>query len=134
MSSYEDRRSDSEGYGKVITTEFAYWLILAEWDYFEFADAVQEGYSTGNEEFTLGTSAEIQDNLPLAHKLYEDTASKVLNKPDASLIENLFLNFSSSNDSSVYSSSSSTDASSEISYTLSGTDANYFNIDTSTGR
>ena len=62
-----DHPDDQEQTGKAI--EFAYWVILAEWDLFEVAGKIWGGYKTGNGEFTIGTPEEIKSKLPLAHKL-----------------------------------------------------------------
>jgi hypothetical protein len=83
---------DDEGYTKALTTEFAYWLILAEWGYFGLTGKVEEGYGTGNSEFAIGTAAEVSKLLPVAHSLYTETALKVLSKPDEKLLEGLFFN------------------------------------------
>ncbi|MDB3992550.1 hypothetical protein N9478_03535 [Gammaproteobacteria bacterium] len=83
---------DLEGYTKALTTEFAYWLILAEWDYFSLAGKVEEGYGTGNSEFALGTALEVSELLPIAHSLYTETVLKVLSKPDERVLEGLFFN------------------------------------------
>ena len=55
-----------------IVTEFSFWLVLAEWEYFELTDK-----SNNNTEFTLRTASDIADKLPLAHQLYLDTFAKV---------------------------------------------------------
>ena len=90
VSDYDEIKGDKEGYNKIITQEYAYWLILAEWDYFLISGNKQEGMS-GNREFTLGTPNEIRNQLPLGHKLYEEYVEKILTKPDKNLIESLFL-------------------------------------------
>ena len=90
VSSYEDKKSDTEAYNKITATEYAYWLILAEWDYFDVAGKVESGYGTGNSEFNVGTSAEIQTKNPLGHRLYVDTVAKILSVPDKDVIRSLF--------------------------------------------
>jgi len=90
VSSYEDKKSDTEAYNKITATEYAYWLILAEWDYFDVAGKVESGYGTGNSEFNVGTSAEIQTKNPLGHRLYVDTVAKILSVPDKDEIRSLF--------------------------------------------
>lgn len=80
ISSYSDLLNrDREGYAKVTAQEFAYWVILAEWNYF---------YLVGgpNDEFNLHTSSQIASKLPLAHKLYLDTVAKVIGPPDNNLL------------------------------------------------
>ena len=85
-----DHPDDQEQTGKAI--EFAYWVILAEWDLFEVAGKIGGGYKTGNGEFTIGTPEEIKSKLPLAHKLYNETAATILSKPNPELLVNLFFN------------------------------------------
>ena len=87
---WKDKKSDTEAYNKITATEYAYWLILAEWDYFDVAGKVESGYGTGNSEFNVGTSAEIQTKNPLGHTLYIDTVAKILSVPDKDVIRSLF--------------------------------------------
>ena len=84
VTDYAELQNDQEGYYKTLTTEFAYWLILAEWDYFDLTgkDNNEGPNNTGNSEFKLGTSTEIANNLPLAHTLYESTIKEILAKPN----------------------------------------------------
>ena len=89
ISSYDNMKGDNEGYNHVITQEYAYWLILAEWDYFVISGNKQEGM-TGNIEFSLGTPSEIREQLPLGHQLYVDYVEQILTEPDKTLIESLF--------------------------------------------
>jgi len=89
ISSYSGLQGDPEGYSKTLTTEYIYWLILAEWDYFVVAGKKRDGMS-GNDEFTLGTPAEIAENLPLGHQLYQDHVVKILSIPEPSLVTTLF--------------------------------------------
>ena len=91
ISSYDEIKNDKEIYNKILTQEYAYWLILAEWDYFIIAGKKMEGIS-GNEEFTIGTSSEIASQLPLGHKLYKEYIEKILSIPDSSTIKLLFPN------------------------------------------
>jgi len=81
---------DAEQYNRIITQEYAYWLILAEWDYFVEAGKVQSGYGNGNEEFKLGKPAEIISRNPLGHQLYQDYAEKILSVPSKTLMASLF--------------------------------------------
>lgn len=89
VSSYSDI-NDPEDYNRIITQEYAYWLILAEWDYFVEAGKVQSGHGNGNEEFKLGKPAEISARNPLGHQLYQDYAEKIFSIPDKTLIISLF--------------------------------------------
>jgi len=91
ISSYDEIKNDKEIYNKILTQEYAYWLILAEWNYFIIAGKKMEGIS-GNEEFTIGTSLEIASQLPLGHKLYKEYIEKILSIPDPGTIKLLFPN------------------------------------------
>ena len=88
ISSYSDIIGEG-GYRQIVAQEYAYWLILAEWDYYVTAGRRQEGM-TGNEEFTLGTPLEIAFQLPLGHALYENYIAKILTAPSKTLVETLF--------------------------------------------
>lgn len=88
ISSYADLKND-EAYQKIITQEYAYWLILAEWDYYETTGKKANGI-TGNEEFKIGTSSEIQTELPLGHKLYKNYIDKIFSIPNKNKIISLF--------------------------------------------
>ena len=98
VSSYESikLRGDDEGYAKAIVIEFSYWLILAEWEYFDITDK-----ANNNTEFTLRTASDIANKLPLAHELYLDTAAKILSRPDERIIQSLFSKDSVDNDSNL---------------------------------
>ena len=89
VSSYDEMKGDREGYNHVTTQEYAYWLILAEWDYFVFTGNKDNNMS-GNGEFTLGKPSEIMEQLPLGHKLFTDYIEKILSVPDKNFIESLF--------------------------------------------
>jgi hypothetical protein len=89
ITSYADI-DDAEAYHRILTQEYAYWLILAEWDYFAVTGAVQDGYGSGNEEFKLGTPDAIMTRNPLGHKLYQDYVEKIFSVPDRTLIVSLF--------------------------------------------
>lgn len=84
----EDYGPPSNDLNKILAVEFAWWVILAEWDLFEVAGKD----SSSNKEFTLRTSSDIAQKLPLAHKLYTETAAKLFSIPDASILTNLFYN------------------------------------------
>ena len=88
ISSYSGLKND-EAYERIITQEYAYWLILAEWDYFVTAGKKENGM-TGNGEFTIGTPSEVQTQLPLGHKLYKDYVEKIFSIPNKENIISLF--------------------------------------------
>lgn len=89
VSSYSDINVP-EDYNRIITQEYAYWLILAEWDYFVETGNIQGGYGSGNEEFKLGKPSEIIARNPLGHQLYQDYVEKILSIPDKTLITSIF--------------------------------------------
>ena len=84
ISQYDSIKGDSEAYTKTLATEFAYWFILAEWDYYSIS-----GMNETNE-FTLRTSKDIAEKLHLAHELYKDIVTKVLAVPNKTFTEALF--------------------------------------------
>ena len=88
ISSYDELKND-DAYERIITQEYAYWLILAEWDYYVTSGKKDNGM-TGNGEFTLGTPSEIKSQLPLGHKLYEDYIEKIFSIPNKGNIISLF--------------------------------------------
>ena len=89
VSSYDEMKGDREGYNHITTQEYAYWLVLAEWDYFVITENKDNNMS-GNGEFTLGKPNEIKEQLPLGHQLYTDYIEKILSVPDKNFIESLF--------------------------------------------
>ena len=91
ISSYDEIKNDKDIYNKILTQEYAYWLVLAEWDYFTIAGKKMDGIS-GNDEFSIGTSSEIATELPLGHKLYKDYIEKILSIPDSDTIISFFPN------------------------------------------
>ena len=90
ISDYDELlENDPEIYKKILTQEYAYWLVLAEWDYYITAGKKEEGLS-GNEEFTLGTPEEISEQLPLGHELYQNFVTKILTEPNKETVISLF--------------------------------------------
>lgn len=88
ISSYSNLKSD-DAYQRIITQEYAYWLILAEWDLYMTTGKKDNGM-TGNGEFTIGTPSEIQSQLPLGHKLYKDYIEKIFSIPEKEKLSLLF--------------------------------------------
>jgi len=88
ISSYDNLKGSND-YNRIITQEYAYWLILAEWDYYVVTSKKESGM-TGNGEFTIGTPSEVESNLPLGHKLYKDYIEKILSVPEKDKIKLLF--------------------------------------------
>ena len=90
ISDYDELlENDPEIYKKILTQEYAYWLVLAEWDYYITAGKKEEGIS-GNGEFTLGTPEEISEQLPLGHELYQNFVAKILTEPNKEKVISLF--------------------------------------------
>ncbi len=122
VSSYSSLKNDPEGYNKTIVQEFVYWFVSAEWNYFEVMGLSVNGSWEGgtNEEWSLLTSQEVEEELPLAHKLYEESFSKLIQKPDTSKVTEWFSTDSAVTDLLEDDTSSGTD--SNISkYSLSDT-------------
>ena len=71
ISDYSDLKNDKDAYNKILTQEYAYWLILAEWNYFITARKKMVRIS-GNEEFIILTPNEISSNLTIGLKLFKN--------------------------------------------------------------
>ena len=101
VSSYSSLKSDPEGYNKIIVQEFVYWFVSAEWNYFEVMGLSVNGSWEGgsNEEWSLLTSQEVEEQLPLAHKLYLESFSKLVQKPDETKVTEWFSTDSSAAES-----------------------------------
>lgn len=76
ISDYQEilNRGDTEGFNRVISTEFAYWLIAAEWGYGDF-------FELPNSEFRLNNQNQIAKTLPIGHKMYKCYVEKILSPP-----------------------------------------------------
>ena len=75
--------SDPTLYKRIIAQEFAYWMILTGWDLKAlYAPDVAP-------EWTILTAAEMETNLPLAHKLFTDTVNGVLVNPTQAYLDGL---------------------------------------------
>ncbi len=85
VSDYEIilKRGDVEGYYKITTQEFAFWVIAVEW-------GLGNIYELPHGEFNASTSAEIENKLPLAHKLYEDFIAKIFTPPSIDDLRAIF--------------------------------------------
>ena len=85
ISSYEEirNRGDIEGFNRVTVQEFAFWVIVTEWGYADI-------FNLPNEEFSIGTASDLKEQLPLSHKLYEDTIKKILTPPDKNYLRSMF--------------------------------------------
>jgi len=76
ISDYQEilNRGDTEGFNRAISTEFAYWLIAAEWGYSDF-------FELPNSEFRLNNQNQIAKTLPIGHKMYKCYVEKILSPP-----------------------------------------------------
>ena len=75
--------SDPAQYKRIIAQEFAYWMILTEWD-------LKSTYAPDSSpEWTIQSASEMDNKLPLAHKLYNDTVAGVLVNPTSSYLDGL---------------------------------------------
>ena len=85
ISDYKEilNRGDKEGFNKVITTEFAYWLIAAEWGLGDFL-------GMPNSEFRIGDRSKIEEILPLGHSIYKRYVEKILSPPRLSNLLSIF--------------------------------------------
>ena len=74
---------DPAQYKRIIAQEFAYWMILTEWD-------LKSTYAPDSSpEWTIQSSSQMSTMLPLAHKLYNDTVAGVLINPTSSYLDGL---------------------------------------------
>ena len=96
----------------ILLQEFAFWFTVTAWDY------IEDYFPNKEPEWTLKTSAELQENLPVTYKLYVDTVLPVLEKPKKDLLESLVFSAASTTTSDP----ASEDTSSEVSYETSSTD------------
>jgi len=82
-----DRIDDEEARLRVKIQELAYIIITTAWDQ-------QVPYSGGGDEWTRGgtiaTSDDLKAQFPEAYQLYEETVTKVMAAPGASLLDELF--------------------------------------------
>ena len=76
ISDYQEilNRGDTEGFNRAISTEFAYWLIAAEWGYGDF-------FELPNSEFRLNNQNQIAKTLPIGHEMYKCYVEKILSPP-----------------------------------------------------
>ena len=87
VSSYAIMKDDEEAYNQTLAQEFAYWLIMAEWDYF---DVIGKSYRDIQDEWNITGSSGVKLNLPLGHDLYVDSIQKLITAPDGSFLTDLF--------------------------------------------
>ena len=74
--------TDPLSFAMVTTQEFAYWMIIAEWNYYDFL--IEDGNHT---EFSIHNKSRMIKKLPLAHELYMNTVAKVISPPKKILLD-----------------------------------------------
>ena len=85
ISSYEEIKNSGnvEDFNRITSIEFAFWGIITEWGYGDL-------YDLPNDEFTISTPNEIKEELPLFHKLFEDTIKTIFTPPNKDYLRELF--------------------------------------------
>ena len=85
ISSYEEIKNSGniEDFNRITSIEFAFWGIITEWGYGDL-------YDLPNDEFTISTSNEVKEELPLFHKLFEDTIKTIFTPPNKDYLRELF--------------------------------------------
>ena len=81
VSDYSSLKDDNRKYAMITAQEFAYWVIIAEWNLFDLLIGRPHG------EFSLNSADKIKNELPLAHALFSQTVAKIITPPDKSLLE-----------------------------------------------
>ena len=77
------QETDPTQYKRIIAQEFAYWMILTEWD-------LKSTYAPDSSpEWKIQTASEMSTKLPLAHELYNDTIVGVLVNPTSDYLNGL---------------------------------------------
>ena len=85
ISSYEEikERGNIEDFNRIVIQEFSFWFIITAWG---FADL----WNMPHEEFRISTIDELQEELPIANELFEDTVKKILTPPNKTDLRSLF--------------------------------------------
>ena len=85
ISSYEEIKNSGniEDFNRITSIEFAFWGIITEWGYGDL-------YDLPNDEFTISTPNEVKEELPLFHKLFEDTIKTIFTPPNKDYLRELF--------------------------------------------
>ena len=74
---------DAAGLMEVLPQEFAFWFIVTAWDFME------DYFPDKENEWSLKTSTQLQQQLPLAYNLYQETILPVLSKPSKALLDSM---------------------------------------------
>ena len=85
ISSYERIKNSGniEDFNRITSIEFAFWGIVTEWGYGDI-------YDLPHDEFTISTPSEVKEQLPLFHKLFEDTIKTIFTPPDKEYLREMF--------------------------------------------
>ena len=85
ISSYEEIKNSGnvEDFNRITSIEFAFWGIITEWGYGDL-------YDLPNDEFTISTPNELKEELPLFHKLFENTIKTIFTPPNKDYLRELF--------------------------------------------
>ena len=85
ISSYEEIKNSGniEDFNRITSIEFAFWGIVTEWGYGDI-------YDLPHDEFTISTPSEVKEQLPLFHKLFEDTIKTIFTPPDKEYLREMF--------------------------------------------
>ena len=85
ISSYEEIKNSGniEDFNRITSIEFAFWGIITEWGYGDI-------YDLPHDEFTISTPNEVKEQLPLFHKLFEDTIKTIFTPPDKEYLREMF--------------------------------------------
>ena len=85
ISSYERIKNSGniEDFNRITSIEFAFWGIVTEWGYGDI-------YDLPHDEFTISTPREVKEQLPLFHKLFEDTIKTIFTPPNKDYLRELF--------------------------------------------
>ena len=85
ISSYERIKNSGniEDFNRITSIEFAFWGIVTEWGYGDI-------YDLPHDEFTSSTPSEVKEQLPLFHKLFEDTIKTIFTPPDKEYLREMF--------------------------------------------
>ena len=85
ISSYERIKNSGniDDFNRITSIEFAFWGIVTEWGYGDI-------YDLPHDEFTISTPSEVKEQLPLFHKLFEDTIKTIFTPPNKDYLRELF--------------------------------------------
>ena len=85
VSSYIEIKNSGniDDFNRITSIEFAFWGIITEWGYGDI-------YGLPHDEFTISTPNEVKEQLPLFHKLFENTIKTIFTPPSKDYLRELF--------------------------------------------